>query len=246
LKKIIFFITLFCCQTVFAESVNEPTNQFCTELITNVASSLHIDSLSVDNSSESDNQVSDYTCKYWPNDKSKIILAFSYRHNFTDPEANLVVAISNQAQIVATYTEVIEQDAVTYIEPSSIKIDTAKYQLSNKLRAFGLRINAEHHSCGHEGGAANDFRLFILENSHLKNILSGITLSQWKIQNPENSCSPAEVIIDTTESYISISPNITNGYHDLIIKSKHSDSNKFTVKTLKYNGENYNYKSQTN
>jgi len=239
-------MALFYCHNILAESSNEPTAQYCSELIPTVTSQLSIYDLAIDSSSNTKNQVLDFTCKYWPENNSKIILAFAYGNGVTDDEYKLIVAVVSKSKIISSYSEAVEQNAVTYIESGSLKIDTAKYQLTNQTRAFGLRANAEHHSCGHERGASNDFRLFVIEGEQLKIILSGISLSQWQIDDTENSCSPSEVIVDTTESYISVSPDSTNGFHDLIIKSKHSNSNKVDVTTLRYNGKVYPLKSQTN
>ena len=200
---------------------------------------MSIDDLAIDSSSNTENKVSDFTCKYWDNNNSKIILAFTYSNGITDTEYKLIVAIVSKSKILSSYSETVDQNAFTYIESGSLKIDTAKYQLSNETRAFGLRINAEHNSCGHERGASNDFRFFVVEGDQLKKILSGISLSQWQIEDTENSCSPSDVIVDTTESYISVSPNSTNGFHDLIIRSKHSNSNKVDASTLRYNGKIY-------
>jgi hypothetical protein len=96
-------------------------------------------------------------CKTWPHKDGVTIAALAYRPSAraskdTEQEKNLIVATIERRsnRLISSYQRVIYEDALTEFAADSLRIDTAKYQLSHDLIAFGVRFKsaARGPSCG--------------------------------------------------------------------------------------------------
>lgn len=188
-------------------------------------------------------------CKKWPDDNNKLLAAIAYEPINYNEEAEydlpfyMVIVDANTSKVISRYKGIIPEDAATHVSENSLKLDTARYFLAKSTRAFGLRVSSFQDRCLYEGGFSNDFTLFVTEGSKIRPVLSGLTLSQWQHQGGNRCSSEENIITRETNSFLSVEPTISHGFHDLLITTKRNDSNdKLTVK-ISYDGESYSLQS---
>lgn len=177
-----------------------------------------------------DDDFVDYACKTHPKNPDQTIFAFfthtdDATHTNDDQEKYLLtVALIDlkKKSVKGMFTSEYEEDGTTRISDNSIHIDTARYNLSSSIRAFGIRLHIGYSPRYAEGGDDNYLSLFIESGNQLKRVLADYTTESWHIVedddgkcfDSENGCEYAR-----TNSYISIAPSMTNGLHDLIVTS---------------------------
>ena len=191
-----------------------------------------------------------YTEKVLPYDTHKLVMVFPIRKGNDENEAtfDLYVVVYDflQQRITQSYKGVDEyySDAV---ELQELSIDTAKFILTEGIRAFGIRAFYKNGSKVNPY-SEETFSLFLPENTSLKKILHQYQLStyngEWSY-NCEGSWS------DESNSMFIMDSKKTNGYFD--IKDKQTFIKKATDKNcddkvvekstktvfLKYNGKEY-------
>lgn len=197
-----------------------------------------------------------YVSKVLPNKTSSSVLVIpkynvketdEQDHDFFVFDAYIVVAENATGKIISKY---VEKEAWTSdaMVLSDITIDTGLYQLNEKDRAFGIRVSYSGSSTPNPY-SSTDLSLFIVQNNAMKNILKNY---QIDIANGEWDTRCAGEFNDSTGS-IDIDKNKTNGFKNLIIKSKinyikrfpvnddceEKITNKSTIQYLKYNGKEY-------
>lgn len=197
-----------------------------------------------------------YREKVLPNKTSQTIVVIpkyrvketdEYGHDFYELDAYIVVAEKDSGKIIGNY---IEKNAWTSdaMVISEIDIDTGLYQLNRKNRAFGIRVSYRGSSTPNPY-SYTDLSLFLLHDAGLKKVLKNykITISngEW-----DTRCTG-----EFTDIYgaVDIDKNKTNGFQNLIIKSKIRETKNFeskgacdervTTKSnttyLKYDGKEY-------
>ena len=131
---------------------------------------------------------------------------------------------------------------------SDITIDTGIYQLNEKERAFGIRVDYEGSSRPNPFNKT-DLSLFVVQNNNLKRILSNYPITEFHGEWDTNCAGEFEDI----NSVIDIDKNKTNGFRNLTIKSKIEQTKNIATKDdcvekkttklstikLKYNGKEY-------
>lgn len=197
-----------------------------------------------------------YQSKVLPNKTSNSVLVIpKYNVNETDEQghdffmfdAYIVVADNATGKILSKY---VEKEAWTSdaMVLSNITIDTGLYQLNEKDRAIGIRVSYSG-SSNPNPYSYTDLSLFLTQNNAMKMILKNYQIDrangEWDTRCAgEFEDSVGNIDIDKTKS---------NGYKNLIIKSKikHTKSflvndnceekvtNKNSVKYLKFNGKEY-------
>lgn len=192
-------------------------------------------------------------CKSWPYDKRLLLAVVAY-DNGIEYEKSLVVAILDEKalRVVAGYRGVISEDAVTEAGEGSLQLDTAKYQLSEGLRAFGLRFTntARGPSCA-DGASWDELTLFIQEKSRLRPVFRRPTQFQEALRGCIGSATGHDVWEYGVRS-ISVADTKSNGLADLLITEtitvdgnaepmpKDIDTKKRTRSYLmKYDGKEY-------
>lgn len=180
-------------------------------------------------------------CKPWPTNKSRMIAAFAYDAG-TQYEKQLLLAVIEgpNSRVIASYKGVIPEDAATEVSSYSLGLDTARYTLSNNIRAFGLRLNTFRDRCTYEGGFDNELTLFIVDGPTIRPVLTE-TMSHWSYFGG-NRCGGEDVPRTDANTVISIEPTISNGLADLRLTAMRSDKKKRISAIVKYNGERYDLK----
>ncbi|PHR72855.1 MAG: hypothetical protein COA67_03905 [Lutibacter sp.] len=166
--------------------------------------------------------------------------------------SHIVLINSNTGKIThryyeSSYSSEWASDAVVL---SEIKIDTAPYIVSKETRAFGIRIYRLNMSKANPYSNEH-ISLFVKSGDSLKKVLHNydvmISGGEW-----DTNCYGEFV---KEEKLLVISDNMTNGYFDILVKNKITDTKAdidengdceakdiiTTQKTLlKFNGEKYN------
>lgn len=193
------------------------------------------------------------TCKSWPYKGDMLLAAFAYDKG-VEYEKSLVVAMLDMKamRVVSSRQSVIGEDAATSVGASSLQFDTAKYQLSKDVRAFGLRFknSARGPSCA-DGASWNELTLLIPNG---KNLLPILTMDT-QFQNALSGCIGSATGHDVWEygnRTISIANTSSNGFSDLRIVeaiSIHSNMKKIpdtmaakkrvNSRVLKFDGKEY-------
>lgn len=226
------FIALF-----FIGNASAITNdQACSEDIFDISA----DYLKLKNFSNKDNNgvVIAAACKASPTNPNLILSVFAYDSAIED-EKNLLVAIIDEKrnQIVSSYKSVMIQDYSTQFSENSFKFDTAKYQLSDKVRAFGVRFDsAAIHSCG-ENGSNDHLTLFVQEGKKLRAVFE-MDMYMYRLIKGERCNPDSEEIIENAYLTVAVQKSSLNGFADLLITAK-IDSKRVEHHLLRYDGKRY-------
>lgn len=227
-----YFITNIFIAIVLAAALISPaiaeSNGICNEIINKkIGKKFNISNFS---SVENGGVIISSACKIWPKDNKTLISAYAYLNpgESSDgfPELNLLVTLSNNksSQILAFHKDKAYQDSLMEISRSSLSIDTARYDLSPSVRAFGIRINSTYRvSMGHEGGLNNYLSLFIQEGYKLKPVLKELPTTYWTYANGYPFTTGKETgdeTIEETEITLAIGKSVRNGLRDLEINAE--------------------------
>ena len=127
-------------------------------------------------------------------------------------------------RVVSWHQEVIEADATTRFESDSLRIDTARYALSPKVRAVGVRMNTFVSRCSYEGGFTDELNLFIQRGPRLQPVLSNVALSVWQLQVLSGNTCGGSVDVKQATHYadlsLSILPSSSFGFADIAVHGK--------------------------
>jgi hypothetical protein len=170
-----------------------------------------------------------YECKSMPSDPDKSIVALlSFRkdsalssddnESMGDYDLDLMIIQSGSRPVLSNlHTDrAISSDAMRFTE---LKIDTGRYILTPKVRAFGVRVS-------HEGSSRvnpyNETRLslFIEDGKQIRKVLDDLIVSKYGGEL-NNECDGN---FSKIERIIKIGNNTKKGFADLIITSTEIDS----------------------
>ncbi|MFZ1875134.1 MAG: hypothetical protein WAU54_20510 [Chania sp.] len=194
------------------------------------------------------------TCKVWPYAPDKTIAVLMLEPkvkedpDFTDYDVAVYVVDSQSGKVLASkyHPKAIMDDAIF---TDRVTIDTARYQLSPEVRAFGVRFS-------HRGSSSvNPFRverlnLYTLKNHQLALVLNNLTMDELRGEW-DGQCTGE---IDETRRVLALGPLSHHGYRDLELQetANHTesvkkgddcvDSKKTSVKTqsaLMFDGKRY-------
>ena len=162
--------------------------------------------------------VVDAACKSWPYDKRFLLAVVAYENGIEYEKSLLVAKLDlNDGRIVASYRGVMSEDAIKVVGEGSLQLDTAKYQLSPTLRAFGVRFNSKARgpSCA-DGAYWDELTLFIQQNGRLRPVFR----KEMQFQNALRGCIGSATGHDVWEygvRTISIAETTSTGLADLLI-----------------------------
>jgi hypothetical protein len=161
-------------------------------------------------------------CRIWPYDDVTRLAVVAYSRSATnvvegDRELGLVVAMLDTAatRVIASHTDTITEDAVMLITDSSLRLDTARYDLAPNVRAFGISIGsaARGPSCP-DGGANDELRLFVRDGVRLRQVLS-IFQDDWR-QVSGSFCNRSEASIqESARVSVGVEKSSRRGFADL-------------------------------
>lgn len=178
-------------------------------------------------------------CKVSPTNPNLILSVFAYDSAIED-EKNLLVAIIDEKKslIISSYKSVMIQDQTTRFSEASFKLDTSRYQLSDKVRAFGVRFDsASISSCGEEGGQNDNLILYVQNGKKLRPVFNEYMYTYRLIEGVR--CNPnSEAIMEHAYLTVAVQKSSMNGFADLLISAK-IDSKRIEHHLLRYDGKHY-------
>ncbi|MGS0897440.1 multidrug ABC transporter ATPase [Burkholderia stagnalis] len=195
-------------------------------------------------------------CKVMPNAPGTTIAAVAFdslpkSRNPDESDKLQVVALVEGGKVVAAERSVIEEDAATEVDKNSYRIDTAPYQLSPDVRAFGVVFtsSARGPSCP-DASTENELTLWIRNGSSIRPVF-GTNLDGW-VAIAGTSCGPdtSDSRSESAHMTIAVEKTSHNGFADLSITAhvakmendddKYQDAGKRTVRTVvRYDGKSY-------
>ncbi len=156
------------------------------------------------------------SCKTWPYKPDLTLAAIAYDAG-VESQKSLVVAVidSKKNRVVSSYRTEIAEDALVETGSGSLQLDTARYQLTDNIRAFGIRFisAARWPSCG-EARWGDELTLFIPEKSTLKPVLSLNRYVQKSLQGCLGVQDPTAIRLDA-DLTLAMAATRTNGFRDL-------------------------------
>ncbi|SFS04387.1 hypothetical protein SAMN05216570_1846 [Dyella sp. OK004] len=193
-------------------------------------------------------------CKAMPNAPGTMIAAIAFDTNHEGPGGDSgskvqVIALVEAGKVVAADRSVIEEDALTAV--GSYRIDTAPYQLSPNVRAFGVVFtsSARGASCP-DANAENELTLWIRDGDRLRAVM-GTNLDGWtRVEGTACSAGTGDARSESAHMTIAVEKTSSHGLADLSItahitqtqrkNNEYSDTGKRTARTvLKYDGKSY-------
>ena len=165
-------------------------------------------------------------CKTWPYKDDIVISVFAYaaepkeKEDMESEKGLLVVMLDKHSRsIISSYRGTIAEDAITEVGPDSFQLDTARYQLSKDVRAFGVRFRsaARAPSCA-ENDVGNELTLFVPNGNELRPVFRQF----MNFQRALSGCIGVVTGHDAWEYAslsISIEKTANHGYADLKISA---------------------------
>lgn len=165
------------------------------------------------------NVVSD-ACKTWPYKPYLLLVAIAHDEG-VEYEKSLLIAVIDQKtnRVVNSFKRAIYEDATTEVGEHSLMLDTARYQLANNVRAFGVRFNsaARGASCG-EAYWNDELTLLVPEGKDLRPVAS-LNLYQQRWLKGCPAATSSALWEDATLT-VGMDKASTNGFFDLVITAK--------------------------
>jgi hypothetical protein len=168
-------------------------------------------------SEDSDSVFTSAACKLAPNDSHILIAAVAWpTPNNLDTKTLLVATLdAASGKILSQFRRSVEEDALTAIGPNSLRIDTARYQLAEGVRAFGVYLlsTAPQPRCA-DGIADDKLTLYAPNGKALAPVLE---LDMYSTHGHEYCDNNEEANIDWEEAKLTIGIEKTSshGYVDL-------------------------------
>ena len=188
-------------------------------------------------------------CRVWPYKTNQLLAAFAYDAG-VEHEKRLVVLIldGKTKSVVSGFRGSIGEDAVIEVGERSLEVDTARYQLGESARAFGIRFTsaARGASCG-QGYWGNELTLFVPEGTNLRPVATlNLHRQRWLEGCP---AATSRALWEDAMLTVGMSEARTNGLFDLVVTARITVNSKGmspgSLKdrterhTFRYNGKSY-------
>ena len=163
-------------------------------------------------------------------------------------QAGFAVAVINiqRKLVLRLYRSTLAEDGGTRIRGGGkLRLDTARYYLTPKVRAFGVRMDIDWSPRMAEGGSGDQLTLMVEEGNKLRPVLSELNMRSWTMlesggcfDQSENSKLPC-VIEDQTRT-LGLASGSTNGWRDLEVmttisqRDSSAPAKRRVEKTLRY------------
>jgi hypothetical protein len=165
--------------------------------------------------------LADAAFKTWPYKENLAIAVFAYSSGLyeEDPSENIFVALIDDTSksVISGARSTILEDGLIEVGRGSLKIDTARYQLSEDIRAFGIRFDSIAHWGSCVGGNFDDeLTLFYPDDQVLRPVLS----LYMKVRRAFTGCIDMATGHDSGEGEyaelsIAVEKSVSHGFHDL-------------------------------
>jgi len=188
-------------------------------------------------------------CKTWPYKTNLLLAVFAYDEGIESEKKLLVAVIDKKTKrVVSSFQDAYYEDALTEVGEYSLKLDTARYQLAENVRAFGIRFNSAAHgaNCG-EAYWGNELTLFVPEGNNLRPVANlNLYQQKWHRGCP---AATSTALWENATLTVGMAQSSTNGFQDLEITAKievnamesptDSLNNRIERHTLRYDGKYY-------
>ena len=162
------------------------------------------------------------TCKVWPHDR-KVILAALVFSGAGEGNKILAVATVDAAtrRVLSSYKHSVGEDAATEFGADSLVIDSAPYQLSPTVRAFGIRFtsSARGASCP-DGIWSDELTLFVARGRALQPVLQGMAMSRSEARTGCFGGGAGRLVYDDAKLSLGIDSSTSHGFADLIVSAR--------------------------
>lgn len=159
-------------------------------------------------------------CRIWPYKNNQLLAAFAYDEGIEYEKRLLVLILDEKTKgVISSFRGDIGEDAVTEVDEYSLKLDTARYQLGESARAFGIRFtsSARGASCG-EGYWGNELTLFVPEGKSLRPVATlNLYQQRWLEGCP---AATSHALWEDAMLTVGMGETSTNGLFDLVVTAK--------------------------
>lgn len=193
-------------------------------------------------------------CRRQPDDPRLTLVAASWDAHQEDSKALAIAIVDERAgTVVALLRDDIAEDATTRIRETSLRLDTAPYQLAAGVRAFGLDIASDNDNCG-DGGVGPMRTLYVREGRTLRPVLADLFVTEYTwIRGNQPRCvvdqrEAETAIIEDRTTTIGLGAPGKAGFRDLVLtmtarRSDHQPVRKPLHVTVPYDGSTYSLKA---
>lgn len=233
---------MFCCVLSGSAFAQDEEDQCGPEAYAAVNKSMKTTPLSPD-------KVISAACRTWPYKTNLLLAVFAYDDGIQYEKKLLVAVIDKKTKrVVSSFQNVIYEDPSTEVGSRSLKLDTARYQLAENVRAFGIRLNSAAYgpNCG-EAYWGNELTLFVPEGKNLRPVAS-LNLYQQRWHRGCPAATSSALWEDATLT-VGMAQSSTSGFQDLEITAKievnaiesptENLKNRIERHTLRYDGKYY-------
>jgi hypothetical protein len=172
-----------------------------------------------------DGNVIGLVCKPHPLHPEQTLVALFHDLEDSEDEKGFVYAVVDVKgkRVHRMYRDTMQEDATTRIGSSSLRIDTAAYDLAPGVRALGVRLNISHSPRCAEGGDSDYLRLFVENGPQLELVLKDLPMKLWRITDGIGSSCGAnpEYTMDDVTLTISVLSTVSEAWHDLEVTAHH-------------------------
>jgi hypothetical protein len=166
------------------------------------------------------------TCEIWPGRDNMLLAAFAFDPDASTVDANekkellILMADRKSNDVLARHMEEVALDSLVEFGEDSLSLDTAEYDLTSTVHAFGLKFHSIARGPSCAGVRSNDLlKLFVPLGDKLVPLFAG----SLSTERAKKGCIGAATGHDQWESAtstISMSKSYTKGYADIVVKAK--------------------------
>jgi hypothetical protein len=179
-------------------------------------------------------------CKVWPY-KPKLTLAALAYDDGIEYEKELVVAVIDEKKkrVVSSAQWKVQEGGTTEIGKYSLGFDTARYQLAEGVRAFGLRFRSSARGANCPDAYHEDQLILLVPKK--KSLRLALSLYRHQVKSIQGCLHiPVSDVAWDARLAIGVENTRTNGFHDLRIMANLSDEKDHVEHMIfRYNGRRY-------
>ncbi|MFC7521546.1 hypothetical protein ACFQS6_18605 [Xanthomonas populi] len=167
------------------------------------------------------------TCKPWPYDPAIRLAVIAFAGDAAvaagerDFELRVAMLDTASGNVLAFYAQAMAEDACFELDAHSLRLDTARYDLSKGVRAIGVVVHSVARGPSCPEGRSNDaLTLLVRDGRTLRPVLQN-DLSHWSLLKGEVcSLAAGEVISEQANWSLAMSDNAHAGYADIVLSAK--------------------------
>lgn len=172
-------------------------------------------------------------CKSWPPSGNRTLAAVMAFQSTEGEGWEVVVALLDSRTSRSTHRRWthVEPDSLTGIGPSSLRLDTAAYQLTPQLRALGLRFYSTAYGSNYaQARWGDELTLFVPDGNSLRQVLGVVTQAQQLIGDTADDWQFAKLSL-------AMGPPGPKGWSDIVVTdTADGDRQRWTYR---YDGKAY-------